>query len=319
MIGSGTPNTDEIEMAQTALSDAMRLKRWRAHLSVQDLALEFKAAKHRYFDQGETVLHIKARDHGAPLRVLCGQSFIDALLSRAPEPVSFDSLSPDDAGLLLEHVLTPQLEAFEKAYGAAIEIDSVERFGGARPLGDMWFEAEAQSKVFRFNMDMQSHKTARALTTFVQGLEQVGPVAAAGLSVAIGPVHLSKADIDALTSGDEMMLEGATLEKLLGAVVLDDDMIWPIALIDGGIVVEGALQEINTNFENASSNTLLPILFLVGVTGEASPMKRGDRIPLQRVDEKRMVLRVGSRVLGRAGLVNLPEGLAIRFFGKDGT
>lgn len=319
MMGSGSPNAEDIEKAEAALAEALRLKRWRARTVIHDLALEFRAAKNRHFDPGETVLHIKARDHGAPLRMLCGQSFIDALLSRAPEPVAFDALSPEDVGLLLEHVMTPTLEAFEKAFGAAIEIESVERFGGSRPLGDMWLDAEAQGKVFRFNIATQSPNTARALAAYVQLLEQSGPGAAAGLSVAIGPVHLSKADIEALTTGDEMMLEGATLEKLMGAVVLDDDMIWPIALIDGGIVVEGALQEIDANLANASPDKRLPILFLVGVTGEASAMKRGDRIPLQRVEEKRMVLRVGSHVLGRAGLVNLPEGLAIRFFGKEGT
>lgn len=296
------------------LVDAMRGRRWRIRTGVQDFRFEVQGSRDRRFEPGQSLTTLYGTMAGARAELVIPEVLVDALLGRAPEGVTLASLDHHDAALLFEHVLTEHVEATEAATDLPIRFERLERGGAAGP-GGAWFEVAALDTVFPLHLTIQSQRVAEALASTVFDLDRLGPGVIPGMTVAIGPVNLTRDDLDALQPGDEVLLEGASLDRLVGAVLLDERHYWPIMLIDGGIVVDGPLVEADLRGDGGRP---LSVFFVVGITAESSPMRKGDRMPLQRVDEKRMLLRLGDRVLGRAGLVNLSEGLAVRFFGQDG-
>ena len=307
-------NTPHQSVSQ--MREAFARRRWRLRFSLQDLVLELRATRKRGFEPMEALAVLRGLHDGIPVEIVAPVQLIDVVLSRAPDPVTLDQLSPDDAGLLFEHVMTAQIEALEAQSGSVLSIARIERLIEQRSVGDLWIEIDAGGRVYPVNIGMASGQFANHLADYISALDKVGPPGLAGMPVTIGPVYLARREVDELAAGDELLLDGATLDKLTGAILLDDTLNWPISLIDGGIVVDGALREIELPSVRGEE-TILPVFFMVGVTGAAAAMQTGERIALQRVEEKRMVLRIGEQVLGRAGLVNLPEGLAIRFFGKE--
>jgi hypothetical protein len=299
---------------ETRLAEALRGRRWRLRSAVQDLRFEVQGSRERVFDAGQTLATIHAAMGGRGCEIVTDASLVDAILARAPEPVSLATLDAHDAALMLEHLLTEQIEATERATGLSIRLDRVDRGGAASGRG-AWAEIVLPDSVVPLRISLGDRAVAEKLASAVFALDREGPGVVPGMAVAIGPVNLSRAEIAALQAGDEVLLEGATLDRLVGAVLLDERHFWPIMLIDGGIVADGALAEATISGEG---NSPVQAFFTVGVTAESSPMRRGDRMPLQRVEERRMVLRLGDRIIGRAGLVSLADGLAIRFFGRDG-
>jgi hypothetical protein len=281
---------------------------------VQDLRIEVQGSRERVFEPGQRLATLHGLIGGSAAEITLPEALVDAILGRAPEALALAALEPQDAALLFEHLVTEQVEALEKASGLALRFERLES-GGKAVIGGGWFEVAALDQVFPLHVAIQSQRVAEALASTVFEQDRIGPGVIPGMTVAIGPVNLARSEIDALQSGDEVLLEGATLDRLVGAVLLDERHYWPIQLVDGGIVVDGGLTEAMLAAEGSRP---VQAFFVVGTTAEASAMKLGDRIPLQRVEEKRMVLRLGDRIIGRAGLVSLQDGLAVRFFGRDG-
>jgi hypothetical protein len=302
--------------ADETMNMAFRSPRWRLRFSVQDLGFDVRSGRGTLSD-AEDMLDI-AGQCGASTFLLCVPALLlDALLSRAPEAVTIESLSPEDGALLCEHVLSSALNAVEKSVGEAICFTSIDRRPLAPRLGEIPLQVDVQGRSFPVGLTVQSPDLRERLAQQIATLSQTGPSAVPGMAVAIGPVRLGRDDIDALVVGDQFLLDGATIERLQGGVLLDESLYWPIEIIDGGLQVTGTLTALDP--PGASRYADISLFFYVGLTGEASAMKRGDRVPLQRVDEKRMFLKIGEEVIGRGSLVNLPEGIAVRVVEKGAS
>lgn len=314
MSGLNTPLGTSSTRSGGRLGEAMRGRRWRIRTGVQDFRFDVQGSRDRRFEEGDPLATLQGNLGGAACEIVLPEALVEALLQRAPEATSLAALDPHDAALLFEHVMTELIEGFEADTALPVMIQRLER-GGSAGANAAWFEIATNDTVHPIALHVQGTRVAEQLTNRLAELDRVGPGVIPGMNVGIGPMKLTREDIDALQSGDEVLLEGASLDRLVGAVLLDERHYWPIMLVDGGIVVDGGLTEAVLA---AGRTEPLDAFFIVGVTAEPAAMRRGDRMPLQRVDEKRMVLRLGDRILGRAGLVNVKEGLAVRFFGRDG-
>ena len=311
MIGSGTSPGEGI--SNTRLADALRGRRWRLRTGIGDLRFEVQGSRDRRFEPGQPLATLHGTIGGARAEITLAEAFVADVLARAPDPVTLAALEPGDAALMAEHLLTEHVEALEAAVALPIRFERLER-GGVAGVSGAWFEIATADSVFPVHVAIQSARVAEALASVVFELDRQGPGVVPGMVVAIGPVNLTRADLDALAPGDELLLEGATLDRLAGAVLLDERHYWPIQLVDGGIVADGPLREADIR---GDAGRPLQLFFVVGNTAEGAAMRPGDRMPLQRVEERRMVLRLGDRILGRAGLVTVQEGLAVRILGRD--
>ena len=280
-------------------------KRWRLRLGVQDLTLAFRAGN----DLPEAdVVEISGHIGTSPFRLAMPGDLVDALLSRAPESYSLAQLVPDDAALLMEHLVSAALDAAEQAMRMPIRLDRIEKAFEPLPHHAIPLAIDVADRRFAAALIVHDPSISTKLAIEIERIATEGPGAVAGMPVSIGPIRVHEDDIATLTPGDQLLLDGASVERLQGGVMLDEANYWPIEIVDGAIRVAGAL----LTLPPLTRDRMVPVFLHVGLTGDASPMKTGDRVPMQRLDPRGMVLASPTAVLGKGALVNLPEGIAIR-------
>jgi Type III flagellar switch regulator (C-ring) FliN C-term len=302
--------------ASDAWEMVFRLPRWRLRFGVRDLVFELRA------DVGQNAFNeasfeIAMDCAGSPVTLTAPARLIDAVLARAPDPVSLAVLSAEDAGLMLDHLLSPVLEALEGALNAPLQILKLSRRSQQRVQDEVLLQIEAEGTTAAIGLRISDPSLRARISVEIRALDAKGPPAQAGMKVAIGPVHLHPDDVAALGTGDQLLLDGANVGRLKGAVFLDETFYWPIEIIDGGIQAAGPLTSAASTPDSGSQAADIPVFFHVGLTGDGGLMNPGDRLTLQRLDDKRMTLNVGRVVIGRGSLVNLPEGIAVRVTEKE--
>lgn len=278
--------------------------RWRLRFALHDLALQLGAGRD-HLDASADPYDIVGTCGGHAFQLGMPAHLLDALLSRAPEPMTAASLSAEDGALMLEHILTEPLARLEAVLKASITFLHIARRTSPPAMDAIPLSLEAQGQRFALDLSLDHLALRDQLEAEIARLDIDGPGAVPGMAVAVGPVYLAAEDIPGLAAGDHLLLDGATAAALRGAVFLDETLYWPVELSGGGLTVLGALKGVPNDLRIA------PVFLHVGTTAEASTMDRGVRLGLRTPEDNCLALRIGNRTIGIGNLTERPEGIAI--------
>lgn len=282
--------------------------RWRLRFSFHDLALQLGAGRDQ-LDASADPYDLVGTCGGHDFRLGMPANLLDALLSRAPDPVNATALSAEDGALLLEYILTKPLVQLEKALTAPVVLRQMARRASLPAMDAVPLSLEAQGQRFTLDLSLDHPALRDQLEAQIARIEMAGPGAVPGMAVAVGPVYLAADEIPDLAAGDHLLLDSATAAALRGAVFLDETLYWPVELSGGGVTVLGALKGV------PNDPRVAPVFLHVGVTAEVSPMERGARVGLRTPEDNRFSLRIGNRKIGIGNLTERPEGIAIHVSG----
>lgn len=282
--------------------------RWRLRFAVYDLGLQLGAGRDN-LDASADPYDIVGKCGGHDFRLGMPANLLDALLSRAPDPVNATALSAEDGALLLEYILTEPLVQLEKALTAPVVLREMARRTSPPAMDAIPLSLEAQGQRFTLDLSLDHPALRDQLEAEIARIEMAGPGAVPGMAVAVGPVYLAADDIPDLAAGDHLLLDGATAAALRGAVFLDEALYWPVELSGGGLTVLGSLKGV------PNDPRIAPVFLYVGVTAEGSTMDRGARVGLHTPDDNRLSLKIGNRTIGIGNLAERPEGITIHVSG----
>lgn len=172
------------------------------------------------------------------------QPLFDALAADLPDAVDFDTLSGQDAALLMEHMLTGAMERVEKEIGEPITIDEVEH----GPI-----VTELEPIIAAVSLDKSRH-TVRAvfgdplhmriltewLRAFSAGDEfDAGPET----RVEIGPIILDGDSYDNLEPGDALVIGTEPGKNLIGRLVRPTGRTVPVAIDTSQVIASGPARQ----------------------------------------------------------------------------
>jgi hypothetical protein len=261
-------------------------------------------------------LHCIGTLAGEPFVLVMEPALASALARSADAAARFPPASPRDAGLVLDHLLTPLIERIERAAGGELVLDSVE----VAPPPPSYALLPARVRIGE----------ATSMAGFAGGaalMARMGRMVAASarpaesaiadrLAVAIGPIAIAAGRTAELIAGDLIDCGVDPAGDVRGLLCRSDGSFWPILIEGDQVVVCGPVQ---SPAAIATAKELLATLEIGSVELRARQrisLEAGDRIPFARAaaNSARMRLAHGGEVAG--GLELIDGVLAFRASGE---
>lgn len=241
-----------------------------------------------------------------PFRLLVAPSLVDACLNLAPDPVLPSDLSPHDAALLCDHVMSPAITMLELALARPIALLTVENVTQAPATLGMGFEMNAGHGWAAAQLFTEDLAAMRRISAALDRLEAQGPRSMPGLPVMVGPIYLPR-DEAPLAAGEQLMLIEGPASTLSGVVFLDSHLEWSVALMKDQFEVLGALRETHADPRDPRRTLYLEW----GHTLSHSAMRVSEALPYASPASDLLSLLENNTVIARCRLLPLGQGMAL--------
>ena len=256
---------------------------------------------------------VRGRIGGGGFAFEATRELLEAMLADLPDAVDLDALSPADAALVLEHVLSDALTAVERELGEPIEIEGVE----ADPLvtelepilATVWMDRRRVSvrAVFTDPLHM------RILTEWLRPMVMRDEFAAGEETrVEVGPIELSLDEFDMLEAGDAIAIGTEPGQNLVGRLVRATGRTVPVTIDTAQVIVDGPMQEAAPHDADAD-----PIALGVAIgTVRMAPShlvraRKGGRFIMERNADNACALMHGGDVMARGELTLIDGQLGV--------
>lgn len=241
-----------------------------------------------------------------PFRLLVEPSLVDACLGLAPDPVPPSDISPPDAALLCEHVMSSAITQLELALGRPIALLSIQSVTQASASPGMGFEMNAGHGWAAAQLFIEDRAVMLSVGEALDRLEAMGPRGLPGLPAMVGPIYLPR-DEAPLAAGEQLMLLEGPASALSGVVFLDFHLEWSVTLMKDQFEVLGPLRE--TQADPRDSRQTLYLEW--GRTLSHAAMRVGEKLPYASPPSDLLSLMENNAVIARCRLVTLGQGLAL--------
>lgn len=239
-------------------------------------------------------------------RLLVEPSLVDACLGLAPDPVLPSDISPPDAALLCEHVMSSAITQLELALGRPIALLSIQSVTQGSASPGMGFEMNAGQGWAAAQLFVEDRAELRGVSEALDRLAALGPRGLPGLPVMVGPIYLPR-DEAPLTAGEQLMLIDGPATTLSGVVFLDFHLEWSVTLMKNQFEVLGPLRETQADLRDSRRTLYLEW----GHTLSHAAMHVGEKLPYASPPSELLSLMENNAVIARCRLVTVGQGLAL--------
>ena len=244
-----------------------------------------------------------------------------ALTAGLPDAPDLDDLAPDDAALVVEHALTPGIEAAEADLGESIRVEGIEDGPMVTELQPfpvaVW--ADKRRHVARAVVGSALHM--RILIEWLSDRDMgdefdAGPVT----RVEIGPIVLRADDWAGIEPGDALSIGTEPGVNLKGRLVRPTGRTLPVEIDTGHVVASGALAEPVPAAAPGGEVSLGVGIGTVRLTPtHLSRARSGARFIMERNEANACALLIGDAVVARGALTLIDGQLGVEVHALGGV